>query len=111
MVLRLGSVNHAKGFILNKLFEHGRVGGSHLPIELLPSGYRPRYRYLIRAALEELRAEGVLQISRKRTGRGFGDHVSLVLDKLPTVRGLINAYRKSVGLPRLGRDLRTLLPD
>jgi hypothetical protein len=57
MVFRLGSVLHAKGFIINKLFDDGRIGGKHLPVELLPQGYPPKYRHLVEEAFDLLKAE------------------------------------------------------
>jgi len=109
MVLKLGTLNHAKGFIVNKLWHQRQIGEKHLPTRLLKHGYQPRYRHLIEEALQELGHEGVVRIDKKRTGRGSEDHVSLEPSKLGQVRGLMNAYRESVGLPRVGRDFRTLL--
>jgi len=109
MVLRLGTLNHAKGFIINKLWEQRRIGGKHLSASLLPHGYPLRHRHLIREALQELGREGVVLIGTKRTGRGSEDHVSLSSSKLAQIRGLMNAYRESVKLPKIGRDFETLL--
>lgn len=109
MVLRLGTLNHAKGFIVNKLWEQRRIGGAHVPSNVLAHGYEPRYRHLITKALQELVREGVVRITPKRTGRDTSDHVSLAGSKLGEIRGLMNAYRESVSLPRVGRDFQTLL--
>lgn len=109
MVLRLGSLNHAKGFVLNKLLEQGRLGARHISVHDLPSGYPPSWRHLIPQAVDALKREGIIQVSPKRTGRGSADHVSLVKDRIAEARGLLNAYRETVGLPRFGRDLRTML--
>jgi hypothetical protein len=112
MASKLGSLSHAKGFIINKLFNQNRIGGSHVQVEVLPHGYPPKWRHMIPAALDELKREGIVKIQRKRTGRGYSDHVTLVVSKLrvPSVRGLLNAYLRSRKLPTLGRDLKTWIP-
>jgi hypothetical protein len=110
MVTRLGTVNHAKVFVINKLYEQRRFGGSHAPIQFLSQGYPPEWRHLIEQAVGELKTEGIIEIEPKRTGRGSGDHARLARDALARGRGLLNAFRKAEGLPTLGRDLRTLLP-
>jgi hypothetical protein len=51
---------HAKGFIINKLFDDGRIGHKHLPVGLLPKGYPPKYRHLVMEAFEVLKAENHL---------------------------------------------------
>ena len=112
MAFKLGTINHAKGFIISKLFEQKRMGGSHLPVELLSQGYPPRFRHLIDSAFEKLKSENpsAIQVRMKRTGRGSSMHVSLNPTQLASVRGLMNGYRKAVGLPPYGRDFKTLLP-
>jgi hypothetical protein len=59
-----------------------------------------------------LENEGIVQIEKKRTGRGTAPHARLAKNALAKkgVRGLLNAYLKAEKLPTLGRDLRTLLP-
>ena len=109
MVVRIGTINHAKGFIVNRLWEQRRIGASHLPVELLTHGYPDQHRGLIRKALEKLRAEDVVQVRPQRSGRDSTDHVSLVASRLSEVRGLMNAYRKSVKRPRVGRDMESLI--
>ena len=109
MVVRIGTINHAKGFIVNRLWEQHRIGASHLPVELLTHGYPDQHRGLIRKALEKLRAEGVVQVRPQRSGRDSTDHASLVASRLSEVRGLMNAYRKSVKRPRVGRDMESLI--
>jgi hypothetical protein len=114
MAFKLGTLNHAKGFIINKLFEDNRIGGKHLPISLLPKSYPLKYRHLIIPAFEELKSENPSPIQvvphRTGTGRGTSPHVCLVAARLSKVRGLMNGYRKSVHLQPYGKDLRTLLP-
>lgn len=114
MVFREGTLLHAKGFIINKLFDGGRIGGNHLPVQLLPAGYPPKYRYLVREAFELLKCENPspIQVAPHRTGRGTSPHVCLVPIRFwpRGVRGLMNGYRKSVGRQPYGRDLKTLLP-
>lgn len=92
MVFRIGTVDHAKGFIVNKLWEQRRIGGSHMPVELLARGYPDQHRGLIPKALRELRAEGVVRVKPQRSGRDSTDHISLVASRLGEVRGLMNAY-------------------
>lgn len=57
-------------------------------------------------AVGELRTEGLILVFPARTGRGSEDHVVASKATLLNARGLINAYRDSVKLKRLRRDLR-----
>ncbi len=109
MATKLGTLSHAKGFVVNKLYEQRRFGGSHVPVAFLSQGYPPKWRHLVGDAIEDLKNEGIIRVEVKRTGRGSGLHATLAKNALSKARGLMNAYRKSQGLPRLGRDLKTLL--
>jgi hypothetical protein len=108
---KIGTLSHVKGFILNKLFEKhcftgsGRTHGKHMTAKNLPAGYLPQYHRLFGDAIRELRTEGLIHVFPARTGRDSEDHVTIVRDNLANSRSLINAYRKSVGLLRLRRDL------
>ncbi len=110
MATKLGTLRHTKGFVVNKLYEQKRFGGRHVPVAFLSQGYPLKWRHLIGVAIEEIKREGIIRIEVKRTGRGSGPHATLARDALAKARGLLNAYRKSEGLPTLGRDLKTLLP-
>ena len=110
MAFKLGTLEHAKGYVVNKLFEQRRFGGKHLPVVYLRHGYPPNWRHMIKTATEALRKEGIVRIERKRTGRDYADHAVLVWSKLGQARSLLNGYRAKEGLPRLGRDLKTFLP-
>ena len=110
MAFKLGTLQHAKGFVINKLFEQNRYCGKHLAVGDLPTGYPPQWRGLLQRAVMQLKAEGIIQSQRKRTRRGYGEHVILVRGKLPQARGLLNGYRVSVGRSRVGKDLKTFLP-
>jgi hypothetical protein len=110
MATKLGMVNHVKGFVINKLYEQKRFGGSHVPVAFLSQGYPPKWRHLIGEGIEGLKSEGIIRIEIKRTGRGSAPHATLAKEALAKSRGLLNAYRKSEGLPTLGQDLKTLLP-
>ncbi len=110
MATKLGTLSHAKGFVVNKLYEQKRFGGSHVPVTFLSQGYPPKWRHVIADAVQDLKGEGIIRIEVKRTGRGSGPHATLAKDALAKARGLLNAYRKSEGLPTLGRDLKSLLP-
>ena len=110
MATKLGTLNHAKGFVINKLYEQKRFGGSHSPVAFLSQGYPPKWRHLISEGIEELKTEGLIRIEIKRTGRDSATHATLAKEALARSRGLLNAYRKSEGLPTLGKDLKSLLP-
>ena len=109
---KLGTLFHAKGYIVNKLFGDNRIGAKHLPVSLLRQGYPPKWHHLLSKAFDELRTENpsLLQVGKKKTGRSTSLHVSLVSSRLSKIRALMNGYRASVGLPRYGRDFKTLLP-
>ncbi len=110
MAFKLGSLNHAKGYVINKLYEQRRFGGRHVPIGFLSQGYPPEWRHMITEAVRDLKKEGIVFVVPKRTGQDTADHATLVWKKLPDARGLLNGYRESEGLPRLAKDLKTLLP-
>ena len=109
MATKLGTLNHAKGFVVNKLYQQRRFGGSHVPVAFLSQGYPPKWRHLIEEAIEALEREGIVRIEVKRTGRDSAPHATLAKNALARARGLLNAFRKSENLPTLGRDLKTLL--
>lgn len=111
MVFKLGTIEHAKGYVINKLFEQDRYGGAHLPVIYLSQGYPVHWRHLIKQATEALRRERIIRIEKKRTGRDYADHAVLVRSNLDKARPLLNGYRASVGLPRVGKDLKTFLPS
>ncbi len=58
-LFRLGTINHAKGYVLNKLLKRHLVGEKHLPLGFLEEGYPPKHRHLIRDAIDDLKREGV----------------------------------------------------
>jgi len=107
---RLGTVSHAKGYVLNKLFERHRIGESHLPMRFLEEGYPVKWRPLIKEAIQSLRSEGLILTLKKRTGRDSSLHACIVTKRLTDCRPLINAYRQSVDLGPVGKDMRTILP-
>jgi hypothetical protein len=41
MASKLGSLSHAKGFIINKLFNQNRIGGSHVQVVMDACGAGP----------------------------------------------------------------------
>lgn len=110
MVFKVGSLNHAKRYVINKLFEQKRYGDTHLPVIYLSQGYPSHLKHLVTKAIEELRKEGIIQIVKKRTGGSYGDHAVLVRAGLGEARGLLNGFRAARKLPRLGKDLKTFLP-
>jgi len=110
MATKLGTLNQAEGFVVNKLYEQKRFGGSHVPVAFLSQGYPPKWRHLINEGIEELKSEGIIRIEIERTGRGSATLATLAKQALARSRGLLNAHRKSEGLPTLGQDLKTLLP-
>jgi hypothetical protein len=110
MATKLGTTSHAKGYVIDKLHEQKRFGGSHVPVRFLSQGYPPKWRHLITKAVEELENEGVIQVTNQRTGRNSAPHAKLAKDAIARARGLLNAYRRAEGLPTLGQDLKTLLP-
>ena len=110
MATKRGTLNHAKGHVINKLFKQKQFGGSHVPLMFMTQGYPPKWRHLIGKAIQELSSEGIIIVETKRTGRDSGDHAVLASDGLAKSRALLNAYRRCEGLPTLGKDLKTLLP-
>ncbi len=83
MATRLGTLNHAKGFVINKLYEQKRFGGSHVPAAFLTQGYPPEWRHLITQAIDALAKQGIVHLSTKRTGRGTAPHAILARDVTP----------------------------
>ena|SRR5919109_4546691 len=47
MATKPGTLSHAKGFVINKLYEQKRFGGSHVPVAFLSQGYPPKWRHLV----------------------------------------------------------------
>jgi hypothetical protein len=111
MAFKLGSVNHAKGYILNKLYEDQRIGGKHLPVSLLKTGYPLEHRPLIDEAFQQLKKQNppLILVQTKRTGKDTSEHVCMVPSRVKKPRGLINGWREAAKLPRYGRDMKTPL--
>jgi hypothetical protein len=111
MVSRKGMPAHVKGFMMNKLFERGCFGrqgthGKHMTLRDLRGGYDPKHHGMFEQAVRELRSEGLVDVFPARTGRGTDEHIVAVIDRLRNARALMNAYRRSVGLRPLRRDLK-----
>ena len=111
MASKKGTPAHVRGFIMNKLFEkecYGREGrhNKHMTVRDLRGGYELRYHHLFEEAVEKLKAEGLVQVFRARTGRDTDWHIVAAIDKLCCARALINAYRKSVKLRPLDPTLK-----
>ena len=87
MATKLGTLSHAKGFVVNKLYEQRRFGGSHVPVAFLSQGYPPKWRRLARDAIEDLKKEGTIRVEVKRTGRGSGLHATLAKNALSKAMG------------------------
>ncbi len=83
----------AKGFIMNKMYTLGYIGGRHTSPDNLPRSCPPELEKWVRAAVEQLRQEGLLII--KPTG--YGDQASAVMTDHG--REYANAYKRSVNLP------------
>lgn len=71
MAFKVGSLNHAKGFIINKLFSQHRFGAKHVAVDDLATGYPPQHRDLLGAAIEELEKEGIILIQKKKNSQGL----------------------------------------
>jgi hypothetical protein len=110
MTTKLGTLSHAKGYVMNKLWKQGQFGGYHIPVQFLSQGYPLKWRHLITEAIGELENQGIVKTAPKRTGRNSAPHAKLAKDAIVRARGLLNAYRRAEGLPTLGQDLKTLLP-
>jgi hypothetical protein len=65
MVFKIGTLEHAKGYVINKLFEQERFGATHLPIVYLSQGYPPHWKHLIKQATDELKKERIIRIEKK----------------------------------------------
>jgi len=94
MATKLGTLSHAKGYVINKLWKQEEFGGHHVPVQFLSEGYPPKWRHLITKAVEELENQGIINIQKKRTGRGSGSHARLAGDAMARARGLFNAFAK-----------------
>jgi hypothetical protein len=83
----------AKGFIINKMYTLGYMGGKHTSPDNLPKSCPPELEQYVKAAIEELRKERLLLI--KPTN--YGDQAAAVMAGLG--RDYVNAYRRHVNLP------------
>lgn len=110
MASKKATLAHVKGFILNKLFEKGcttsgQAFGKHMPVRDLRTGYDPKYHGVFPRAIDGLKAEGLIRVSPARTGRSSELHAAAVRERLGDARAVINAYRRSVKLRPLRRNL------
>ena len=113
--LERGSEEHIRGFILSKLYYHGRVthrGGKirgHHSITNIKKGYRKEHRGKFDKILRKLRNEGLLILFPHSGDRDL--HVSAVIDDDAIEKGLeiANKFRIAEGLPPLNREFREIL--
>ncbi len=68
MATKLGTPESCERLCINKLYQQERFGGSHVPVDFLSQGYPPRWRHLVKDAIDALEREGIIQIEVKRTG-------------------------------------------
>jgi len=83
----------AKGFVLNKMYTLGYMGGRHTSLDNLPKSCPPELELHVKTAIEELRKERLLVV--KPTN--YGPQASAIMADLG--RDYANAYRKHVNLP------------
>lgn len=81
-----------KRLILKKLIRSNMWGGKHTPIDFVLKGLpehirtRPDGQRAIDKALKEMVNDGWLKIEKKRTGKGYDDHISLNQDKVAEIQ-------------------------
>ena len=85
----------AKGFIMNKMYTLGLIGGRHTSVDNLPKSCPHELEQNVKAAIDELRKEKLLLI--KPTS--YGQQASATVTDLG--RQYANAYRKHVNLPEI----------
>jgi len=83
----------AKGFIINKMYTLGYIGGRHTSPDNLPKSCPPDLEQYVKAAIQELRKERLLVI--KPTN--YGDQATAVMAGVG--RDYANTYRRHVNLP------------
>jgi len=83
----------AKGFIMNKMYTLGYIGGRHTSPNNLPKSCPPELQQHVNAAIAQLRKERLLTI--KPTN--YGEQASAIMSELG--REYANAYRAHVDLP------------
>ena len=91
MATKLGTLSHAKGFVIHKLRKQRKFGGSHVPVQFLSEGYPLEWRHLITEAVRQLKNEKAIHVEKKRTGRSNTPHAKLTKNGLAMKRGLLNA--------------------
>ncbi len=94
-MLRPERTKLAKGFIMNKMYTLGYIGGRHTSPDNLPKSCPPEFEQYVKAAIEELRKERLLVI--KPTN--YGEQVSAIM--ADQGRNYANTYRKHVDLPEI----------
>jgi len=83
----------AKGFVMNKMYSLGLIGGRHTSVDNLPKSCPHELEQNVKAAIDELRKEKLLVI--KPTS--YGQQASATMADLG--RNYANAYREHVNLP------------
>ena len=81
-----------KCLILNKLVRSNIWGGKHIPIDFIIKSLpehiriRPEGKRTISRTLKELSNEGWIVIAKKRTGKGYDNHVSLNQEEVAEIQ-------------------------
>lgn len=108
--LKRGSTEHIRGFLLNKLFNHGcviRSGGQprgHHSITNMKKGYPKEHRGKFEKILQKMKREGLLVLFPHS---GDGElHVSAVIDDEIIEKSIeiSNTYREAESLPPWNRE-------
>ena len=88
----MDDVTVIKRMILNKLMRSNVWGGKHTPVDFILKGLpehlrvRPEGQRAIDKAFKALTNDAWICIQKKRTGKGYDDHVSLNQEKVAEIR-------------------------
>ncbi len=90
--IKMEEVDTLKRLVLNRLVRARLWGGKHTPLEFVKKGIPQHYRDThkgkksLEAVIGELVNDGWLIILRKRTNKGFDDHISLNPRKVSEIK-------------------------
>lgn len=92
----MDETTRAKKFILRQLIKQRKIGGSHTPLDNVTQHLsneflkEKRTKKIIMSALKGLLNDGMVNVLKKKTGKGSDLHISVNPKKLKEIAELLN---------------------
>lgn len=95
-MLSMDDITIIKCLVLKRLIRSNMWGGKHTPLDFIMKGLpenfrmRPEGKRAIDKALKEMTNDEWLNIEKKRTGKGYDDHISLNQERAAEIQQFLS---------------------